>query len=294
MRAISNWNWIRTALALAETGSFRSAGEKLGVSGATVSRHLEELEEEIGHPLFVLKSGRWTPTLEGQDLIGIAREHQLKLGLFYRENQPAAKGTGELQVSSLSFINQFFLSRALGKWREHSNDLTLEISASDENSGVETGEVDIAIRLAKPTIIGVSRFKITDCPMSLYSSGDLNEKRWVGLPKSLDHLPEMQMAHSFFGRAPILRIDSYSAIAYACLSTGLPGVIPTCITEVAGDFRDLKVIPGSPSVTRSLWFVYHERRKQDPSIAAFKRFVKSVFPKNAYCSCGKCDLEQQS
>ena len=47
-----NWEDLKVLLALTRNQSTRTAAVKLGVSNTTVSRRLDELEEQIGGKLF--------------------------------------------------------------------------------------------------------------------------------------------------------------------------------------------------------------------------------------------------
>ena len=55
--------------AIAETGTFTGAGEKLHVSQPAISRQVAMLEEELGEPLFLREGRGATPTRAGHKLI---------------------------------------------------------------------------------------------------------------------------------------------------------------------------------------------------------------------------------
>jgi DNA-binding transcriptional LysR family regulator len=59
--------------AIAETGSFTGAGDKLHVSQSAVSRQVLLLEGELGEPVFIRQGRGATPTRAGQTLIELGR-----------------------------------------------------------------------------------------------------------------------------------------------------------------------------------------------------------------------------
>ena len=49
---VSDWNLIRSFIAVVEQGSLTRAAEVLGLSQPTLSRQINELEQNTGHALF--------------------------------------------------------------------------------------------------------------------------------------------------------------------------------------------------------------------------------------------------
>ncbi len=64
---------LRHLIALAETGNFRKAGERLGVSHSAVSQIIKKLEDGYGVPLFERMRGKTVPTAFGDRLIASAQ-----------------------------------------------------------------------------------------------------------------------------------------------------------------------------------------------------------------------------
>ncbi|MFT4794932.1 MAG: DNA-binding transcriptional LysR family regulator [Paracoccaceae bacterium] len=67
------FNHLRQLVALADTGNFRKAGQKLGVSHSAVSQTIKRLEESYGVALFDRSGGTTVPTAFGERLIVSAR-----------------------------------------------------------------------------------------------------------------------------------------------------------------------------------------------------------------------------
>ena len=65
---------LRYFLAIAREGSMTKAASFLHITQPTLSRQMKELEEEIGHPLFIRESHRLSLTAEGMHLRKRAEE----------------------------------------------------------------------------------------------------------------------------------------------------------------------------------------------------------------------------
>lgn len=61
-----NWDNLRYFLAVARTGSARSAAATLGVDQATIARRLHTLENELGTQLFYRQRNGYLLTQAGQ------------------------------------------------------------------------------------------------------------------------------------------------------------------------------------------------------------------------------------
>ena len=65
---------MRQLIALAETGNYRKAGLRLGISHAAVSQTITRLEKDYDVSLFGKKGGATVTTIHGQRLIETARQ----------------------------------------------------------------------------------------------------------------------------------------------------------------------------------------------------------------------------
>ena len=285
---IKRWDHLRTVLAVFRSGSYRAAAEELGLSSMTVGRHIEGLEQDLGAPVFLLRDKRWEATPLGRQLVRVATDFGSELDIALRLNADDAQGFGPLEISTVSFINMFFLSPNLHIWSRSNPGSLLTIDASEDSIAVENGKLDAALRLAKPEQIGLVRQKVALSPIGLFAPKGAAGDGWIGLPRELEHLPEMEMAAAHFGGAPDFRLDSYPAIAAAAAATGLPCILPSCITHRFPTLQPLAAPDPTPVVARELWLLFHERRTADPAILALKSWIREVFPDPNRCLCGNC------
>ena len=67
--------WLKTLIAIQETGSFTRAAERLDLTQAAVSQHIQRLEAECG-PLLLRKPRQLELTPRGLRVLAYAREQQ--------------------------------------------------------------------------------------------------------------------------------------------------------------------------------------------------------------------------
>ena len=290
MKGFKHWGQLRTVLAVASTGSYRSAGASLGITSSTVARHIEAISAEIGHPIFVPKDNRWELTGVGKELVSIADSTQANLGLMLKNLENRGDLFASLHISTLSFVSSDFLAKSVHLWQRENPFAELIIDATNETTSIERGEVDVALRLNRPNISGISRFKVANCNIGVFCPAGGNMKSWAGLSIDLDNLPEMRMARDYFGCDPFLRFDSFRAIAEASVSTGISCILPTCTARDYSELNQVQSSQGPLLTNRELWFLYYEKRKNDHVIVAAKKWIKQVFPSSRKCLCGQCML----
>jgi DNA-binding transcriptional LysR family regulator len=289
IKKFKSWGQLQTVLTVAEVGSYRAAAHALGVTSSTVARHVDLISQELGHPVFLPAGNRWELTEIGKELVAIAEATQSSLGFMLKDIENNDDFFGALQINTLSFINSDFLAPAMNLWREKFPQAQIVIEANDETTAIERGEADVALRLSRPDTPGVARFKVANCKVALFTPEGGDQDAWVGLPQSLEDLPEMQLAQQYFGTYPNIRMDSYRAIANASQATGLSCFLPTCMARGYPDLRQVRSDDMQTHVDRELWFLFYETRKNDPAIKAAKCWIKDIFPSPNKCLCGKCD-----
>lgn len=64
---------LRSFVAVAETGSFTLAAERLGLGQSTVSQHIQKLETAVGRKLLTRDTHRVALSIDGEAMIGYAR-----------------------------------------------------------------------------------------------------------------------------------------------------------------------------------------------------------------------------
>lgn len=284
---MKNWDNYRFVLAMDRYGSVSVAARRLGVSTITVSRHIENLTQEVGRPLFDFRDGRWIATELGSSLSKVAQsmEREDVLGSSIIAGQDEVL-RGNVRVDSVSYIHNFFLAESIDLITQKHAGITPILEASEKVKSLSQGETEISVRLAEPKEARLIRTPLCKFPIGLFKSDRGNDNEWVGLPESLDWLPEMKMAYAYFGKPPRVRVDSYPGIAKAARIAGLVSVLPTCISSYFSGISPLA--QDEHIIFRDAWCVYHEMNKGNRNCAAVVEWIKQVLGNPRACACGKC------
>ncbi len=140
------WSEMRTAMVVARCGTVRAAAEELGIHRATVSRHIDVLEQHLGTKLFLRHKNGYTPTKDGEALMSVAETADDLIASFVEETNVEKHGLrGVLSISAIGRVF-FMFAHAFKSFQEKHPNVTLRLNAESRNANLELGEADIAIR----------------------------------------------------------------------------------------------------------------------------------------------------
>jgi LysR family transcriptional regulator, transcriptional activator of the cysJI operon len=134
---------------VAEQLNFTRAAGRLHISQPAVTRHIRQLEEHYGQPLFVRAPGGITLTLAGHALLEHAvHVEALNDGVERRIRAGAAIVAGPLRLGASTTIAQYLLPRWLGRFRQQHPqvDLSLRMGNTEEVAGaLLAGRIDLGL-----------------------------------------------------------------------------------------------------------------------------------------------------
>lgn len=148
---------LRYFVGVADRGSVRAAAEGLGISAASVSQGLRELERDVGAPLLKREASGAIPTHFGHELLVHAR---LILGQVARaeEGLDRLRGLpgGTLSVGVTPWVSQSLLPGVLRRFRALRPQVRVDLSESlgSAQPGLRDGSLDIAIGMPPPRDLG--------------------------------------------------------------------------------------------------------------------------------------------
>lgn len=143
---MDNWDEVRTAYHVARMGTVSGAAEVLGVHHATVIRHIDALENQLGVKLFQRHARGYTPTEAGEDLCRVAQATDEQFGqLSGRIKGTGSEVSGELVVTSLNGLAPL-MAPSLTAFQQKYPDVTLRYLTGDRLFRLEYGEAHVAIR----------------------------------------------------------------------------------------------------------------------------------------------------
>lgn len=153
---------LRTFVAIAETGSFVAAAERVFRTPSAVSMQIKKLEEMLGRPVFTRDSRSVALTRDGEVLL----EHGRRLLSLNRELMAkfiAPDIAGEVRLGAPDDVSERFLPTMLRRFADSHAGVTVNVIV--ENSGpllerVRQKKVDIALVTCESGWIGTERAEI--------------------------------------------------------------------------------------------------------------------------------------
>jgi len=285
---MDSWDEIRTAYHVARAGTVSGAAQELGVHHATVIRHIDTLEEQMGVRLFQRHARGYTPTEAGADLLRVAQATDDQFAqLAGRIRGQGDKVTGDLVVTSLASFSLVMTPILVRFQREHP-EVSVRYLTASRLFRLEYGEAHVAIRAGSPPDQpdNVVQKLSTEC-IALYASQDYITAN--GMPKGDDDLA----GHRFVSydepqsRAPFHQwLKDNIAPKQVTFKVADDGSMHEAILAGAGLGFMLKrmasyhpelvqVLPAREEWAAPLWLVTHVDLHRTAKVQTFLKFLKT-------------------
>lgn len=139
---------LMSFLAVAERGGFTAAARQRGVSKATISKHVAELERALGVSLFARTTRTLTLTEPGRRALERARRIQEEAEALVEEAvDTRASPRGRLKIAAPLAFGQRCLSPVLPDFLRAYPEISLEFSFDDRTVDLVADGFDAAIRI---------------------------------------------------------------------------------------------------------------------------------------------------
>lgn len=141
---------LQTFVAVAEAGSFTAAADRLGLSRAMTSRHVQVLEDRLGVRLLHRTTRRVSPTEPGLGYLERARRLLAEFAdaeTEVRGERAAPRGT--LRVNAPVSFGRSHLAAALPPFLARYPDLSVELTVNDRVVDLIEEGYDVAVRIGR-------------------------------------------------------------------------------------------------------------------------------------------------
>ncbi len=242
------------------------AAEVLRISQPAVSKAIQELERDIGFPLFRRERGRMFPTAEAQIFF---KEVEGSFSGLTKLKSAAARirdfGSGEIKVASLSALSTNVLPRALRGFRSKHPDVAITFQAqlsSTVKDLVASGQVDVGLAADEIDTDGVdvrpfARYRAAIAvpdghrlqDADVLTPEDLNGEAFIAL--SPEDTTRRAVEAVFLDRAvqPKVVLETpYSTTICAMVQAGLGVGMVNPMTAEPYVGRGLRIIPFNPAI----------------------------------------------
>ncbi|MDR7144812.1 LysR family transcriptional regulator [Rhizobium sp. BE258] len=173
-----DWTLVRSFLAVVECGSLSKAAKSIAATQPTLSRHVRELEAELGISLFTRSVQGLDPTAAALGLIEDARAMGAAAEALNLKAQGRSQQlSGTVRVTASVIVGNLILPALLATLRQAEPNIQIEIVTSDANQNLLRRDADIAIRMAEPTQNALIARKLGDTPMGLFGAKGYFDRR---------------------------------------------------------------------------------------------------------------------
>lgn len=278
---------MRTAYKVAKLGSISAAAQALDVHRATVLRHIEVLEQDLGAKLFIRHSQGYLPTEAGDALLRVAKVTEEQFNQFaMRTKMQGGELAGDFVVSSLD-ITSLLLMPAIKIFQQRHPKIIMRYLSSEEIFKLEYGQAHIAIRTGvKPSELDYVCLPFFDFSLGFFASKsylaqygelssieDFSQHLWV----MTDDLNSKIEVHSWIqkhiNRQNLVFRSASRVVQRQAINAGLGiGLLP--MIEARQDGELVAVLPSLKWPVNN-WLVTHGDQHRSEKIQAFIAVLKS-------------------
>lgn len=165
-----DWALMKSFLAVLDAGSLTAAARSLRAQQPTLSRHIAELEAQLGTPLFERTGRGVSPTPAALAITAAAR--QMALGADSLARTLAGRrdqATGTVRITTSMVAAAYLLPPVLAELHREAPGIRLELVASDRLSNLLRREADIAVRMVRPEQTSLVARKLGEVHIGAYA-----------------------------------------------------------------------------------------------------------------------------
>ena len=263
------WGDLKVLLALARAGSMAGAARELQVDNSTVSRRLTALEDAVDAKLLI-RGRELTWTCEGRAVLEAAEAMETSLASALRTVRASKVDVqGSVRVSVAPAFVPPLMRHALPAVRQAHPRLSVELRGSFQRADLAKGEVDIAVRMARPEEGDLIARRGFECVWFAYAAESYLQARGrpskpaelaghdlVLYAETLHSAPPARWMEAYKGAAAMVsRMDSIETTLHAILTGGGIAVLPAFVADGEAGLQRVFV---ESVASNTGWIVYHE------------------------------------
>lgn len=286
---MDNWDEIRTAYHVARMGTVSGAAEALGVHHATVIRHIDALEGQLGVKLFQRHPRGYNATEAGLDLLQVAQVTDDQFVQLAGRIRGQGEGvSGELVVTSVALMAPF-IAPVLAELQSVHQALKIKYLTGERLFRLEYGEAHVAVRsgpapeqpdnVVQPLITFTHHLVASQAYIERYGLpkdvADLETHSFVGFDRSLSRAPFNLWLEDLVSadRISFQTDDAASMVEAILAGAGIGFVVEPTLQKTPGL---TEVIPTRPEWASPSWLVTHVDLHRSNKVQAVLKALKAA------------------
>lgn len=285
-----DWEKLKIFNQVAKAGSFTGAARQLGVSQSALSRHVRDLEQDLGAALFTRHARGLVLTSEGERLFETASDISEQLDSVERTILETGQcPQGPLRVTTTVSFGAFWLTPRIGEFNAAYPDVRLELLLADDDLDLATRQADVAIRMHAPGQAELIQRPLVPVRYHIYGSPEYIEKK--GEPRRAEDLDKhnlivygpaapmpirdinwlLTVGHTGQDRTPTLAINSLFGMLEAVKSGQGLAALPDYLAARNEDL--VQVLGRLEGPSFKAHFVYPKELRRSKRVNAFRDFL---------------------
>jgi DNA-binding transcriptional LysR family regulator len=162
-----DWALVKSFLAVLDAGSLMGAARRLNAQQPTLSRHVAELEAQLGAPLFERTGRGVTPTAAALAIAEAARQMEAGAVALSRGLATARSAeTGTVRISASAVAATWLLPPVISALQQAEPGIAIELVATNQLTNLLRREADIAVRMVRPAQGSLVARKLGEVPIT--------------------------------------------------------------------------------------------------------------------------------
>jgi DNA-binding transcriptional LysR family regulator len=158
-----DWALVKSFLAVLDAGSLMGAARRLNAQQPTLSRHVAELEAQLGVPLFERTGRGVMPTTAALAIADAARQMEAgALALSRGLATSRSAETGTVRISTSAVAATWLLPPVIAALQVAEPGIAIELVATNALTNLLRREADIAVRMVRPAQSALVARKLGD------------------------------------------------------------------------------------------------------------------------------------
>lgn len=189
MAKTPDWDLLQSLHAVLEAGSFSAAARIRRLTQPTLGRHIDQLERQLGAPLFLRSPRGLQPT----DLALAFRQHLADMAAAAatatRDIDGLISGEGGVvRVTVSEIVGIEVIPPMLARFRQAHPGVDVELALDNKNADLNRRDADVAVRMSRPTQNSLVAKKVGDLQLHFHATPEYLAAH--GVPTSYDELQQ--------------------------------------------------------------------------------------------------------
>jgi DNA-binding transcriptional LysR family regulator len=280
---------LKAFVATAQTGSFTTAAEQLGVSNRLTSKYVAALEARLGVRLLQRTTRKVGLTPAGDDLLSRAPALLDDLDALIGEVSEGSRGfAGVIRVSASVTFGEMYVAGMLDRFGQRNPALSFDLRLNDRHVDLAAEGIDVAFRMGRTDTQTLKARKLGSFGSLLVASQDYLSR--MGTPQSVADLAQHDCILDTNRRTPRRWVfgpqetsvtvqgrfqvnSARAAVDLAAKGRGLAYAPRFAVYEALRAGRVVRVLPDQPCETGTLNAVYLEGRVLPRKVRALIDFA---------------------